>query len=117
MTYQEQEEYNKLSNNGKRAYDRIKTEHPNWAHSQIITKVKINEEIDIAIDNRGDITKTDVLQEVLKKAREWLVEFCEVGSSIISAIDDTISELGKAIAKGVRWIGDKLSGILNWIFD
>lgn len=117
MTYQEQQEYNKLSNNGKRNYDRIKAESPDWTHSQIITKVKIIEKLDKVIDDGGDVDEPGILQTILMEAREWLVEFCNVGSSILSAIDNAISELGNAIARGIQWIGDKLGDFLNRIFN
>lgn len=118
MTYQEQEEYNSLLPNEKQTYDRVKTEHLNWSHSQIITMVKLNTNLVNVIETGNtDPNQPKILQIILQKTKEWLVEFSKVSSSILSAIDNTISELGEAIAIGVQWIGDKLNKLLNSIFD
>ena len=41
MTYEEQQEYNKLPEKIKAAYNYEKSMHPGWSHDQILAKATI----------------------------------------------------------------------------
>lgn len=116
MTYEEQQIYNKLTPAGKRAFDRDKQDYPGRSFSQHLAKAKILADIDRTIDVGGDIEKTDVLKDVLTQAKKWLMEIGGISVAILSALDDAISKLGKAIGEGIRWIGNKLGDLFDWIF-
>lgn len=117
MTYEERQDYDKLSASGKKAYDRDVEDHPNRSHSQHLAKAKLSDVIDVNIDKGKNVDETSVLKDILTEAKEWLVEIGGISLSVLSALDDAISELGRAIGNGIRWIGNKLGDLFDWIFS
>ena len=55
MTYEERQDYDKLSANGKKAYDRDVEDHPNRSHSQHLAKAKLSDVIDVNIDKGKNV--------------------------------------------------------------
>lgn len=117
MTYEARQAYDKLSPKGKKAYDRDVEDNPNRSHSQHMAKAKLVDVIDIGIDKGKDIDETTVLEDILKEAKEWLEEIGGISMAVLSALDDAISELGRAIGNGIRWIGNKIGDFFDWIFS
>lgn len=117
MTYQEQQDYNDLTPEGKIAYDRSIGDHPSWCHSQHLAQAKFLERIGITIGNGQDINKPEVVKDILVEVREWLGNACAVSFAILSVLDNAISELGRAIGNGIRWIGNKIGDLFDWIFS
>lgn len=117
MTDKERQDYYELTSNGRKAYDRDVEDHPNRSHSQHMAKAKLAEVIDIKIDKGEDIDETTVLEDILTEAKEWLETIGGISIAVLSALDDAISELGRAIGNGIRWIGNKIGDFFDWIFS
>lgn len=116
MTDSETRDYNALSYGERRAYDRAKNDHPYWSHSQLMMYAKVNGGIEETVEGGGDVTKTDVLQEILKQAKSWLEDFADISWTVLNALDEAISDLGRALANGARWVGNKIGDFLDWLF-
>lgn len=116
MTDSERNEYNALSYSGRRAYDRAKNDHPTWSHSQLLMFAKVNGDIEIAVEGGKDITLGDVLLDILKEAKSWLEDFADISWTVLNALDEAISSLGRALADGARWVGNRIGDFLDWLF-
>lgn len=117
MTYEEQQQYNKLSYSGQKVYDETKVKHPNWSHDQIMAKVSIDHTIDIRIDQGKDVDPDDpeVFKEILEGAKAFLIGMGIFIAAVFEIIDDTLEALGDLIYRGITYIGDKLSDFWDWL--
>lgn len=127
MTSEEQRQYNELSYEGKRIYNRIKTEKPHWSHNQVFTKTVFEMEADGMLDdpNKRNIKPTDpeFWKPVLEGAKRVLTEIGGVAQSIFDAIDTALSKVENWIRTGISYIGtaariagDIIGGIIDAIF-
>lgn len=126
MTYEEQQEYNKLPEEIKAAYNYEKSRHPGWGHSQILAKATIGHNFDIQIENGNlDVTKKnpdgtidvppDLMAVILKGAKEVLLNLGIIIDSFFEAIDAALNVLGNIIEAGINYIGDKLKAFWDWL--
>ena len=124
MTEKERQDYNELTHDGKEAYDRDVQKHPEHSHSQHLFKAKMEDLINKQVD-KGDKDIIDdngnpdpgILKDMLEEASEWLKAIGGISLAVLSALDDAISELGRAIGNGIRWIGNKIGDFFDWIFS
>lgn len=124
MTEKERQDYNKLTHEGKEAYDKDVQKHPERSHSQHLLAAKMWDIINIQVDKGntnviGDNGNPDpgILKAMLEEASEWLKAIGGISLAVLSALDDAISELGRAIGNGIRWIGNKIGDFFDWIFS
>lgn len=117
MTGDEQKQYNSLSYDQRQEYDHIKRMHPNWSHKQIMTKlaldIKTIEVVDRGHENPGDAP--DILREILQGAKSFLIGVGCFVWDVFEAIDEAIDTLTDLIARGISYIGDKLSEFWDWL--
>lgn len=117
MTYEEQQQYNKLSYSGRMEYDHIKSMHPNWFHSQIMTKLSTDITIGRMIENGRDVDVDNpaILKEILEGAKRFLIGAGIFIAAVFEVIDDALDALGDLIYHGISYIGDKLSEFWDWL--
>lgn len=117
MTYEEQQQYDKLPYVDRKEYDHIKEQHPYWDHERIMKKVAFNHKLEEVMDNRGDIDPEDprVLKEILEGAKLFLIGVGIFIVGVFAAIDEALNTLGDLIYRGVTYIGDKLSEFWDWL--
>lgn len=74
MTYQEQEEFNKLSELQKEDYLRYQQRFPNWDHTKLMTRVGFNTKIDDVVETQQDVDLNDksIMQEIVEGVGRWL---------------------------------------------
>lgn len=120
MTNEERQQYNKLPKNERDNYDYVKRNHPNWTHSQIMTKLAFDKKAGDFIETGPadiDPADTSILKMILKGAKEILKKWNILNSKITEAIDDTISYLSDLIKKGITYLSDILLGPIKWLFS
>lgn len=117
MTYEEQQQYNKLSYNERMDYDYIKSKHPSWEHSQIMAKLSTDIQIGIMIDKGKNVDPNDpkILKEILEGAKRFLIGAGIFIAAVFEVIDDALDALGDLIYRGISYIGDKLSEFWDWL--
>ena len=117
MTYEEEQQYNKLSYSGRMEYDHIKSMHPNWSHSQIMTKLSTDITIGKMIENGRDVDVDNpaILKEILEGAKSFLIGAGIFIAAVFEVIDDALDALGDLICRGISYIGDKLSEFWDWL--
>lgn len=117
MTYEEQQEYNKLSNDAKDEYNFIKSKHPTWSHNQIIQRMAVTIKIGDMLNKGKDVDPNDpeILTEILKGAKSILVNLDIIINGFFEAIDDALNILGTLIESGAKYIGDKLKAFWDWL--
>ena len=83
-------------------------------------EIIINKQVDKGntdiIDDNGN-PDPGILKDMLEEASEWLKAIGGISLAVLSALDDAISELGRAIGNGIRWIGNKIGDFFDWIFS
>ncbi len=120
MTLQEKEEYNKLTKESKEDYDYQKRKHPEWNHNQIMARVSFETTITETIGKGGgNVNPKDpkVLVKILEGGKRFLERLGINIGEVMRAINMAINSLKGLISTGIKYIGDTLSGILDWIFD
>jgi len=117
MAYEEQQQYNKLSYAQQRAYDNIKSEHPEWGHKQIMFKVAMIKKTDDMLNGNRDPDPEDpeILAEILKGAKSFLIGLGIFIYEVFEVIDDMLDALGDLICRGVRYIGNQLERFWEWL--
>jgi len=108
MTTEEREQYNKLSELDREEYDLIKKKHPNWSHSQIITKLGVSVEIGKRLEKGEDVNPDDptVIEEILKGAKKFLKRCGIIIKEVFEAIDEVLTD-----------VGNKLKDFWDWLWD
>lgn len=114
MNYEEQKQYNNLSGNDKRYYDKIKSEHPNWNHKQAMVKVAFNHKEDEIIERGGhniDPEDTEILNAIFQGVKTFLKRVGVIIQDVFNALDKLIEMVkkGKAIYKVLGEIWDWLT--------
>ena len=126
MTYEEQQQYNKLPSDKKEDYNYIKRKHPGWPHEKILGSMELNDHIAIMVEKgKVDVGKRnadgtidvspDLMVEILKGAKEVLLNLGIVLDSFFEAIDAALNVLGNIIDAGINYIGDKLKEFWDWL--
>lgn len=117
MTYEEQQQYNKLPYSQQRAYDRIKSENPGWGHRQIMFKVAMEKKTDDFVNSNSDPNPEDpeILAEILRGAKSFLVGLGIFIAEVFEVIDDMLCTLVDLIDRGIRYVGDKLEEFWEWL--
>lgn len=117
MTYEEQQQYNKLPYNDQKEYDHYKSKYPHWSHNQIMTRVSTGHVIDKRIGQGKDVNPEDprVLKEILEGAKAFLVGVGIFIASVFYIIDETLETLGDLIYRGITYIGEKLGDFWDWL--
>ena len=117
MTYEEQQIYDKLSSDKKDDYNHLRSKHPGWSHNQIMGKLAVSSKIDEILENGGDVNPDDpeFMTEILKGAKEFLINLGIIIDSFFEAIDAALNVLGNIIEAGINFIGDKLKDFWDWL--
>ena len=117
MTYEEQQIYDKLSSDKKDDYNHLRSKHPGWSHNQIMGKLAVSSKIDEILENGGDVNPDDpeFMTEILKGAKELLINLGIIIDSFFEAIDAALNVLGNIIEAGINFIGDKLKDFWDWL--
>lgn len=116
MTYEEQQQYNKLSYAQQKEYDGYKSIHPTWTHKQIMFKIAMDKKIgDLPPNVDPDPDDPEILAEILKGAKLFLIGVGIIIYEVFDAIDDMLDTLGDLISRGVRYIGDRLEEFWEWL--
>lgn len=114
MTYEEQQQYNKLSYRGKQIYDRIKRENPNYNHKAIYLKTVLEVKIEDGLNDGGtDINPTDFWEEVLKGARRFLESVGNIARDVFDTIDRALSKVAEWIGRGFEVVIDFLDELFS----
>lgn len=108
MTTEEREQYNKLSELDREEYDLIKKKHPNWSHSQILTKLGVSVEIGKRLEKGEDVNPDDptVIEEILKGAKDFLIGVGLFIADVFEAIDEALTYVGKKLKDFWDWLWD-----------
>ena len=89
-------------------YDEIKAAHPNWSDEQIWTAVSLDMEADKIIEDRGedvDPNDSDIIEEIIKGAMEWLDAVLPVIFEKVKALfQNLLSTIGSWIKRGLEYI-------------
>lgn len=114
MNYEEQQQYNKLSESDKRYYNKIKSEHPYWNHKQTMIKVAFNHKEDEIIERAGhniDSEDSEILSGIFQGVRNFLKRAGVIAQEVFNALDQLIEivKRGKAIYNAFREIWDWLT--------
>lgn len=114
MTYEEQQQYNKLSYRGKQIYDRIKRENPQYNHKAIYLKTVLELKIEegLGTGNR-DIDPTDFWEEVLRGARRFLESVGNIARDVFDTIDRALSKVANWIGRGIEVVVDFLDDLFS----
>lgn len=115
MNYEEQKQYNNLSESDKKYYNRIKSEHPGWNHKQAMVKVAFNHKEDEIIERAGDNIDSED-SEILSAIFQGIKTFLKRAGVIIQEIFNALDRLIEMVKKG-KAIYDTLSKIWNWLTD
>lgn len=117
MTYEEEQQYNSLSYDARQEYDHIRRMHPNWSHKQIMTKLALDlQTIKIVDEGKQNVDDDpEILREILQGAKAFLIGVGCFVWDVFEAIDDALDALGDLIARGITYVGDKLSEFWNWL--
>lgn len=120
MTYEEQQDYNKLPKNQRLEYDHIKEQHPEWDHKKIIVKMALSKQMDDAIETgHEDISPNnpELIKEILRNAKRFLQE-CGINiESLFRIIDNAIATISYYVKYGLSYANNKIKEIWNWIFN
>ena len=117
MTSDEQKQYNSLSYDQRQEYDHIKRRRPNWSHNQIMAKLALDEQT-INVVSKGHENPEDdpeILREILQGAKSFLIVVGCFIWDVFDAMDEAIDTLTGLIARGISYIGDKLSEFWDWL--
>ena len=117
MTSDEQKQYNSLSYDLRQEYDHIKRRRPNWSHNQIMTKLALDEQTIIVVTKGHENPEADpeILRGILQGAKSFLIGVGCFIWDVFEAIDEAIDTLTGLIARGISYIGDKLSEFWDWL--
>ena len=96
-------------------YNFIKQQHPDWSDEKIMIKLKMNIELDKAVDKGQDPQEADVLRSILERVKPWL-EQMGVAGQIIVHVSEAIVELKETVEQGIKYVGQKIEDFLNWLF-
>lgn len=128
MTYEEQQQYDKLSADLKEDYNYLKKKHPNWSHEQIMGKLSIDKKLEVWM-NTGDLDVTkkgpdgeievppEIMKEILDGAKSVLTGLGIIIVGFFEAVDKALCVLDSIITSGVKYIGNKLKEFWNWFIN
>lgn len=120
MTYEEQQQYNSLSDKAREEYDWQKQRNPSWTHKQIMTRFAVDEQIK-KLFNDGiinvDPTDPTLLSEILEGAKNFLKDAGIFIAEVFTAIDNALDVLGDLIVSGISYVGDKLQEFWDWLWN
>ena len=114
MNYEEQKQYDNLSECDKSYYKKIKLDHPNWNHRQIMVKVAFNHKEDDIIERAGndiDPEDSEILNEIFQGVKNFLKRVGVIMQNVFNALDKLIDlvKKGKAIYNALSEIWDLLT--------
>lgn len=112
MTYQEQQEFNKLTSDQKEEYQFQQRKHPNWDHKKLMIKVGFNNKVDDMIENQGDVdvNDKDVMSSLVQSVGDWL-------ERTLPRIWDGVKSLFSSILENILYgVIDAFWGVLDAIF-
>lgn len=118
MTYEEQQQYNKLSYKQQQRYNEYRKDKPHWGHGQIMAKIAFIEKLDKTIDNGGkdvDSNSPVIWKEIFESVKNFLKRI-DISGSIIKMIDQALETLGDLIYRGITSISNAFLKIWDWIF-
>lgn len=115
MTYQEQQEYNRLPYDARQDYDFYSKKYPHWTHTQLINRIALGHEIDKMTNNgkNVDINDPGTVAAILRGAKAFLQRVGIYIQAIFDYIDNILDELGDLIVKGITFVGDILDDIFS----
>ena len=119
MTYEQRQDYNKLTKSQKEDFDYNERKHPNWTFTQLMAKVAFEEKVDDTIGDGGknvDSKDPIVWITILEGVKTTLKKFRSIANSIFTAIDGTIASIKGMIAVGMRKVGDVIERLFDSLF-
>lgn len=119
MTYEQRQDYNKLTNSQKEDFDYNERKHPNWTFNQLMAKVAFEEKVDDTVGKGGnnvDSKDPQIWLIILEGVKVTLSKFKSIGCSIFMAIDGAITSIKGMIVSGVRRVGDVIDRLFDKLF-
>lgn len=112
MTYQEQEEFNKLTELQKEDYLYQQKRHPNWDHEKLMQRVGFSTKVDDVLESKEDVdlNDKDIMQEIVEGVGAWL-------ERTLPRIWQGVKDFFKGLLQGI-WDGivSTFESIFSW-FD
>lgn len=119
MTYEQSQDYNKLTIGQKEDFEYSVRKHPNWTFAQHFTKVVFEKQVDDTVEKGGsDVDREDPVMwlTILEGVKATLKKFKSVVNTIFNVLDGVISSIKGMIAVGVKKIGDIIDRFFDNIF-
>lgn len=119
MTYEQRQDYNKLTSSQKEDFKYNERKHPNWTFTQIMAKLALDEKGGEFIDRGGNNvnpTEPDTWLIILEGVKATLSKFQSIGRSIFMAIDSAIVSIRGLIVAGIKRVGDVIDNLFDKLF-
>ena len=119
MTFEQRQDYNRLTNSQREVFDFNERIHPNWTFTQVMAKVVFEVKTDETIDKGGnnvDPKDPQIWLIILEGVKMTLSKFKSIGWSIFMAIDSAITTIKGLIFAGVRKVGDVIDKLFDKLF-
>lgn len=118
MTYEELQEYNKLSPEMKEDYNYYRSSKPNMTHKQILAKVAFDEKFRNMVEKGPkdpDPEDPEIMKMLLEGSKSLLLGLGIFIGGVFAAIDKAIGILDNLIDAGIEYIGNKLQQFWDWL--
>lgn len=118
MTYEQRQDYNKLTASEKRDFSYQESKHPNWSFQQIMAKIAFEVQVDDTIGmggNNVDPADPILWLTILEGVKTTLSKFKSIGQSIFIAINSAIVSLKGLVIAGAKKVGNVIENLLDKI--
>ena len=111
LTYEQQQDYNNLTEKEKRIFKFHSEMHPNWTFDRVIVQLQCDIKMEEMLDNTGgrNVNQEDPIfwKEIFYGLRELLSnKFKSISQKVYDTIDRTITSIKEMIAAGIKNIGN-----------
>lgn len=116
MTYEQRQDYNKLTEYQKEVFDFTAKMNPDFTFEQLIKKVIIDDNMNKTLRDGGknvDPQDPTIIELILIGAKEALKRFSTIGRGVFIAIDNAIRSIKEKIDSGMQTIGDLFAKIIG----
>lgn len=118
MTYEQRQDYNKLTASQKMDFSYEESKHPNWSFQQIMAKIAMAGDVIIILEKGGnnvDPADPTTWLTILEGVKTTLSKFKSIGQSIFIAINSAIVSLKGLVIAGAKKVGNVIENLLDKI--
>jgi hypothetical protein len=127
MTDEDKKSYNKLNAFERDLFDTYVKHHPGCSFQEALNNAKFSNEISTEITTQTQLGNQDInttlkdpkrQKAIIQRIADWYNKNAKhIWVKVQDSFENVLNYLDNLIARGVKWIGDKIDDVIDWAGD